>query len=84
MITEDDLIVLTVAMIQKHGVMDTMEIEGKWLKEAADMIENTGEGKVKLAFTSDPQGEFINVTCLFGQKQMDEWDKMGMGRAGMA
>jgi len=69
-------------MIQKHGIMDTMEIEGKWLKEATKKIGE--EGKVKLAFTADPQGKFINVSCLFGQKQMDEWDKMGMGRIGEA
>ena len=84
MITEDDLIVLTVAMIQKHGVMDTMEIEGKYLEAASKRITNEGDGKVKLAFTSDPQGELINISCLFGQKQIEEWDRMGMGRIGEA
>ena len=82
MINENDLIVLTVAMIQKYGVMGTMEIEGTYIEKARDLIME--DGKVKLAFTADPQGEFINITCLLGQKQMDEWDRMGMGRTGQA
>ena len=76
-IVTEDLIVLTVAMIQKYGIMDTIAVEGKWLQEAQDLIENGG-GMVSLAFTGDPQGEFINITCLFNDEQREEWRRMGM------
>ena len=78
-ITSDDLMVLTIAMVQKHGYMNTMQIDGKFLERARDLII-AGDGSVRLALTADPQGEYVNVTCLFGKKQMDEGERMGMGR----
>lgn len=77
-INEGDLIVLTVAMIQKYGITDTMQLEGKWLKEAQKLITKRGKGHVTLAFTSDPQGEQVNITCLFEDAQREEWARMGM------
>ena len=68
---------VTVAMIQKYGVMDNLQLEGKWIDEACDLVKG-GDGKVSLAFTADPQGEYINITCLFGDKQREEWSKMGL------
>ncbi len=73
----EDFLVLTVAMIRKYGVMDTMQIEGKWIQEAADVITESG-GSVSIVFTGDPQAEFINITCLFSDKQREEWKRMGM------
>lgn len=84
-ITQDDLVVLTVAMIQEHGIMDTMQIKGTLISEAKDLIEIKGKGHVALMFTSDPAGEYLNITCLFGKEQRDEWTRMGMsGKMGKA
>ncbi len=76
-IIQEDLIVLVIAMIQKEGILDTMQIEGKYLEQAKDRIEAEG-GKVSLAFTGDPQGKYINITCLFSDEQREEWVRLGM------
>ena len=76
-IEEADLVVLTVAMIQKYGVVDTMQLEGQYIETARDMIEKQG-GHVSLVFTSDPLGSYINITCLFSEEQRKEWERMGM------
>lgn len=73
----EDLVVLVAAMIEKYGVMDTMQIEGKYISGARDRIEK-GTGFVSLAFTGDPQGEYINITSLYTDEQREEWRRMGM------
>jgi hypothetical protein len=73
------LIVLTVAMIIEHGGMDNLTVKGESLEQAQEMILNRGDGSVALAFTSDPSGDFVNITALFEKEQREEWKRMGMG-----
>ena len=76
-ITSDDLIVLTVSFIHKYGIMDSMFIEGEWLRQAVDSI-TAGGGHVTLAVTSDPQEKGVNITALFTDEQRAEWERMGV------
>jgi len=78
-ITEDDLVVLTVALVQKYGENDTLQLEDKWIGEASTRIEDHG-GKISLIFTADPQGKLVNITCIFPEEQRKEWARMGITR----
>jgi len=84
MIKEDDLLVLTVALIQGYGYKDTLNVKGEWIKEAGELIMKRGKGRVRLVLTADPDGDNLYVTSLFGQEQFDEWARLGMGTPGEA
>lgn len=76
--TSQDLVVLLVAFIQKYGILDTLQIEGKWLDEAVHRI-TTGDSEVTIKVVGDLQADALNITALFTDAQRAEWDRLGMG-----